>query len=136
MGEGHKHNDTRQTYEALGPLGLVGLHAVISGDLPGMKVLSGRTHLGSNQFPVEVSGVCSGGGFRRVFCLRPPGAPLVKALPVNPTDPAVTGPDIFAKLVPMAAHEASSLYRCVPELSSCLAPVQCLSWQLELPLLP
>lgn len=39
---------------------------------------------------------------------------MVKALPVNPTDPAVTGPDIFAKLVPMAAHEASSLYRCVP----------------------
>ncbi|KAM6315230.1 LOW QUALITY PROTEIN: tyrosine-protein phosphatase non-receptor type 23 [Aegotheles albertisi] len=38
------------------------------------------------------------------------GAPLVKALPVNPTDPAVTGPDIFTKLVPMAAHEASSLY--------------------------
>ncbi|XP_048366481.1 LOW QUALITY PROTEIN: tyrosine-protein phosphatase non-receptor type 23 [Sphaerodactylus townsendi] len=39
------------------------------------------------------------------------GAPLVKALPVNPTDAApVTGPDIFAKLVPMAAHEASSLY--------------------------
>ncbi|XP_039174797.1 tyrosine-protein phosphatase non-receptor type 23 isoform X2 [Crotalus tigris] len=38
------------------------------------------------------------------------GASLVKALPVNPTDPAVTGPDIFAKLVPMAAHEASSLY--------------------------
>ncbi|XP_072186522.1 tyrosine-protein phosphatase non-receptor type 23 isoform X2 [Excalfactoria chinensis] len=38
------------------------------------------------------------------------GAPLVKALPVNPTDPEVTGPDIFAKLVPMAAHEASSLY--------------------------
>ncbi|XP_035991274.1 tyrosine-protein phosphatase non-receptor type 23 [Fundulus heteroclitus] len=38
------------------------------------------------------------------------GAPLVKALPVNPTDPSVTGPDLFAKLVPMAAHEASSLY--------------------------
>ncbi|XP_068091294.1 tyrosine-protein phosphatase non-receptor type 23 [Hyperolius riggenbachi] len=38
------------------------------------------------------------------------GAPLVKALPVNPTDPEVTGPDIFSKLVPMAAHEASSLY--------------------------
>lgn len=35
----------------------------------------------------------------------------MKPLPVNPTDPAVTGPDIFAKLVPMAAHEASSLYR-------------------------
>ena len=44
------------------------------------------------------------------LCLSP-GAPLVKPLPVNPTDPAVTGPDIFAKLVPMAAHEASSLYR-------------------------
>uniref|UniRef100_A0A3P8WBE2 Tyrosine-protein phosphatase non-receptor type 23 n=1 Tax=Cynoglossus semilaevis TaxID=244447 RepID=A0A3P8WBE2_CYNSE len=38
------------------------------------------------------------------------GAPLVRALPVNPTDPTVTGPDLFAKLVPMAAHEASSLY--------------------------
>ncbi|KAK2506411.1 hypothetical protein MC885_013642 [Smutsia gigantea] len=38
------------------------------------------------------------------------GAPLVKPLPVNPTDPAVTGSDIFAKLVTMAAHEASSLY--------------------------
>ncbi|XP_023681553.2 tyrosine-protein phosphatase non-receptor type 23 isoform X1 [Paramormyrops kingsleyae] len=38
------------------------------------------------------------------------GAPLVKGLPVNPTDPSVTGPDIFSKLVPMAAHEASSLY--------------------------
>uniref|UniRef100_A0A8C6VS52 Tyrosine-protein phosphatase non-receptor type 23 n=1 Tax=Nothobranchius furzeri TaxID=105023 RepID=A0A8C6VS52_NOTFU len=39
------------------------------------------------------------------------GAPLVKPLPVNPTDPSVTGPDLFTKLVPMAAHEASSLYR-------------------------
>lgn len=47
----------------------------------------------------------------RTLCLSLPGAPLVKPLPVNPTDPAVTGPDIFAKLVPMAAHEASSLYR-------------------------
>ena len=45
-----------------------------------------------------------------------PGAPLVKALPVNPTDPSVTGPDLFSKLVPMAAHEASSLYRYVPSL--------------------
>lgn len=71
-----------------------------------MKVLSGKTCLGNNLFPVEVSD-------KRVLCVRPPGAPLVKALPVNPTDPAVTGPDIFAKLVPMAAHEASSLYRCV-----------------------
>ncbi|XP_051922422.1 tyrosine-protein phosphatase non-receptor type 23 [Hippocampus zosterae] len=38
------------------------------------------------------------------------GAPLVKALPVNPTDPSVTGPDLFSKLVPMAAHESASLY--------------------------
>lgn len=42
---------------------------------------------------------------------------MVKALPVNPTDPAVTGPDIFAKLVPMAAHEASSLYRWVTSMA-------------------
>uniref|UniRef100_UPI00358EEE9B tyrosine-protein phosphatase non-receptor type 23-like n=1 Tax=Myxine glutinosa TaxID=7769 RepID=UPI00358EEE9B len=38
------------------------------------------------------------------------GAPLVKALPFQPTDPNVTGPDIFARLVPIEAHEASSLY--------------------------
>lgn len=47
----------------------------------------------------------------------------MKPLPVNPTDPAVTGPDIFAKLVPMAAHEASSLYRCVGGTGSSLAEV-------------
>lgn len=52
-------------------------------------------------------------GLVSMMCLPLPGAPLVKPLPVNPTDPAVTGPDIFAKLVPMAAHEASSLYRWV-----------------------
>lgn len=69
-------------------------------------MLSQRVCL-ENRFPAEVSRWC-------VLCIHPPGAPLVKALPVNPTDPAVTGPDIFAKLVPMAAHEASSLYRCVP----------------------
>ncbi|XP_057211388.1 tyrosine-protein phosphatase non-receptor type 23b [Triplophysa rosa] len=38
------------------------------------------------------------------------GASLVKPLPVTPTDPSVTGPDLFSKLVPMATHEASSLY--------------------------
>lgn len=38
------------------------------------------------------------------------GASLVKPLPVNPTDQSVTGPDLFSKLVPMATHEASSLY--------------------------
>lgn len=54
---------------------------------------------------------------RTVLYVHFPGAPLVKALPVNPTDPAVTGPDIFAKLVPMAAHEASSLYRWVTSMA-------------------
>ncbi|XP_072532592.1 tyrosine-protein phosphatase non-receptor type 23b [Salminus brasiliensis] len=38
------------------------------------------------------------------------GASLVKPLPVSPTDLGVTGPDLFSKLVPMATHEASSLY--------------------------
>ncbi|KAL7829883.1 hypothetical protein AOLI_G00307680 [Acnodon oligacanthus] len=38
------------------------------------------------------------------------GASLVKPLPVTPTDLSVTGPDLFSKLVPMATHEASSLY--------------------------
>ncbi|MCI4392313.1 hypothetical protein PGIGA_G00144570 [Pangasianodon gigas] len=38
------------------------------------------------------------------------GAPLVKPLPVTPTDPNTTGPDLFSKLVPIAAHEASSVY--------------------------
>ncbi|XP_030024253.2 tyrosine-protein phosphatase non-receptor type 23 [Manduca sexta] len=35
---------------------------------------------------------------------------LVKALAINFNDPEVTGPDIFARLVPIGAHEASSLY--------------------------
>ncbi|XP_039534811.1 tyrosine-protein phosphatase non-receptor type 23b isoform X2 [Pimephales promelas] len=38
------------------------------------------------------------------------GASLVKPLPMNLTDQSVTGPDLFSKLVPMATHEASSLY--------------------------
>ncbi|XP_063617343.1 tyrosine-protein phosphatase non-receptor type 23 [Cydia splendana] len=35
---------------------------------------------------------------------------LVKALPVNLNDPEVSGPDIFSRLIPMGAHEASSVY--------------------------
>lgn len=35
---------------------------------------------------------------------------LVKALAINFSDPEVSGPDIFSRLVPMGAHEASSLY--------------------------
>ncbi|KAK7498289.1 hypothetical protein BaRGS_00010549 [Batillaria attramentaria] len=38
------------------------------------------------------------------------GAPLVKGIPFDPTDPEISGPDIFQKLVPMEAHEASSVY--------------------------
>jgi len=39
------------------------------------------------------------------------GASLVKGIPFNVNDPEMSGPDIFARLVPMKAHEASSLYR-------------------------
>ena len=38
---------------------------------------------------------------------------FVKPLPFNPTDSKIAGPDIFQKLVPMRAHESSSLYRYV-----------------------
>ena len=38
------------------------------------------------------------------------GASLVKGIPFNPNDQEISGPDIFQKLVPMSAHEASSLY--------------------------
>ena len=35
----------------------------------------------------------------------------MKGIPFNATDTEVSGPDIFQRLVPMEAHEASSLYR-------------------------
>ncbi|CAG9134725.1 unnamed protein product [Plutella xylostella] len=35
---------------------------------------------------------------------------LVKGIPINFNDPEVSGPDIFSRLIPMVAHEASSLY--------------------------
>ncbi|GFO05598.1 tyrosine-protein phosphatase non-receptor type 23, partial [Plakobranchus ocellatus] len=38
------------------------------------------------------------------------GASLVKGIPFDPTDKEISGPDIFQKLVPMEAHEASSVY--------------------------
>ncbi|XP_076756719.1 tyrosine-protein phosphatase non-receptor type protein myopic isoform X1 [Xylocopa sonorina] len=38
------------------------------------------------------------------------GAPLVKGISFSINDPEVSGPDIFARLVPMKVHEASSLY--------------------------
>lgn len=41
------------------------------------------------------------------------GASLVKGIPFNENDSEVSGPDIFARLVPMKSHEASSLYRWV-----------------------
>lgn len=39
------------------------------------------------------------------------GASLVKGTAFDLKDPEVSGPDIFHRLVPMEAHEASSLYR-------------------------
>lgn len=38
------------------------------------------------------------------------GASLVKGIPFSVNDPEVSGKDIFSRLVPMEAHEASSLY--------------------------
>ncbi|KAB0798419.1 hypothetical protein PPYR_09412 [Photinus pyralis] len=38
------------------------------------------------------------------------GASLVKGIAFSVNDTEVSGPDIFAKLIPMEAHEASSLY--------------------------
>lgn len=39
------------------------------------------------------------------------GASLVKGTPFDVQDPEIAGQDIFHRLVPMEAHEASSLYR-------------------------
>ena len=39
------------------------------------------------------------------------GASLVKGIGFEITDPEISGPDIFGRLVPLEAHEASSLYR-------------------------
>ncbi|KAG1697705.1 Tyrosine-protein phosphatase non-receptor type 23 [Nymphon striatum] len=38
------------------------------------------------------------------------GASLVKGIPFDPSDPEVSGVDIFRRLVPIEAHEAASLY--------------------------
>lgn len=38
------------------------------------------------------------------------GASLVKPIPFQPHDPSM-GKDVFEKLIPMKAHESSSLYR-------------------------
>ena len=38
------------------------------------------------------------------------GASLVKGIPFDMNDPEVSGPDLFRRLVPLEAHEASSLY--------------------------
>ena len=44
-------------------------------------------------------------------CLFYTGVSLVKAVPFQYNDPSISGPDIFQRLIPMRAHEASSLYR-------------------------
>ncbi|XP_047736365.1 tyrosine-protein phosphatase non-receptor type 23 isoform X2 [Hyalella azteca] len=38
------------------------------------------------------------------------GASLVKEIPFSMTDPDISGPDIFRNLIPIEAHQASSLY--------------------------
>lgn len=38
------------------------------------------------------------------------GASLVKGLGFDVTNSSISGPDLFSRLVPMAAHEASSMY--------------------------
>ena len=38
------------------------------------------------------------------------GAPLVKGIGFEVTDTEISGPDLFNRLVPLEAHEASSLY--------------------------
>ena len=47
----------------------------------------------------------------------------MKGIPFNTDDPEVSGPDIFRKLVPIEAHEASSLYRYVTSVSRVLLPI-------------
>ena len=46
----------------------------------------------------------------------------MKGIPFNTDDPEVSGPDIFRKLVPIEAHEASSLYRYVTSVSCVILP--------------
>lgn len=57
------------------------------------------------------------------------GASLVKGIPFNVNDPEMSGPDIFARLVPMKAHEASSLYRWdffhLERLRACVSVYRC-----------
>lgn len=43
-----------------------------------------------------------------IYCT---GAALAKPNVFQPADPAVIGVDIFSRLVPLAAHEQSSVYR-------------------------
>ena len=38
------------------------------------------------------------------------GVSLVKGIGFEVSDPEVSGPDIFGRIVPMEAHEAASLY--------------------------
>lgn len=52
------------------------------------------------------------------------GASLVKGIPFSTTDPDVAGPDVFARLVPLRAHEASSMYRSVGKIDFFSNPLQ------------
>jgi tyrosine-protein phosphatase non-receptor type 23 len=39
------------------------------------------------------------------------GASLVRGIGFEVSDPEISGPDIFGRLVPLEAHETSSMYR-------------------------
>ena len=51
------------------------------------------------------------------------GASLVKGIGFEITDPEISGTDIFGRLVPLEAHEASSLYRSVSSSKSVIMNV-------------
>ena len=53
------------------------------------------------------------------------GASLVKGIAFSFTDPEVAGPDIFGRLVPMEAHQASSMYRYCKEKFASILPRVC-----------
>ena len=50
------------------------------------------------------------------------GASLVRGIGFEVTDPEISGTDIFGRLVPLEAHEASSLYRLVIKLLHRMQP--------------
>ena len=61
-----------------------------------------------------IVGVASSGCGPSLMNITPPGVELVKPIVFQPVDKKTAGSDIFSRLVPMSAYEASSVYRYVP----------------------